>query len=731
MLSLALYLKAKESFVTEYVGLGHQTAVIYTSDSVAKTGIGIVVMHSNEDYTGFIANSELASRGHTVIATIPPNTHDIGSKLKYVGNCVEYLRKKTDIHKVLLLGHSGGATIMSAYQMLAENGRQVIRDKLYDGYSSEIDSLPVADGLLLLDANYGLSTMALISLDPNVKIQDRGTGVDEVLNPGNPAVGYSPNGNTQYTTRFISRYNSAQAKRMNLLSELALSGLNKVEAGVGAFDNDEPFIVAGADQMKFFNKLILQDTTLLSHTVGKWPLLHSDGTISDGIVHCVRRPMPYTNKTADYSDAVVTTVRGWLSSYAIRVSENFRILTDTIEGVDWKSNINNPIGNIAYVRCPSLFMGMTGSYEYLASEIIYNNSASIDKTIVFAEGAGHMLEPDQPKYDGITGAIFDYIDAWLRSRFSSDNSKNDLDQTKFQQEMMKETSKGPKLGSRSRGPVIDKSSDAVLQGMIKDILPEFRSFEYTDSKTGKSMTYHLFTPNNLDTLKKYPLVMFIADASTAGAFANTPLTQGYGGLIWATKESQEENPCFVLVPHYSGVAVDDNYDYTDEVDMTIRLLNEVVNSNAIDDKRLYTTGQSMGGMMSMYFNVAYPNVFAASIFVDSHWATETFNELVKQKFVWFIAGGEGKAYPELKPLEEAAEKEGFRYSYATWSAKLPETRQDELAKKMLDKNAPINIIQFETGSVLPKGINDADHMYSFDYAYRIKSVRDWMFKQVK
>lgn len=292
---------------------------------------------------------------------------------------------------------------------------------------------------------------------------------------------------------------------------------------------------------------------------------------------------------------------------------------------------------------------------------------------------------------------------------------------------------GPQLGSTGSGQVIDKSADATLQAMIKDVAPKFAQLDFKDATTGKTMRYNLFTPKDADKdkTKKYPLVMFIADASTPGASYAAPLTQGYGGLIWATDEWQKKNPCYVLVPQFSGVAVNDAYERTDEVDIAVRLLNSVVADKNVDANRLYATGQSMGGMISMYYNVAYPTLFAASIFVDSHWDTASFAELAKHKFVYFIAGDQGKAYADMKPLEEACEKDGVQYTYAQWSAKLPEKRQSELAATMLEKGAPVNIFQFEPGSVLPADGKGSEHMYSFDYAYKITAVRDWLFKQKK
>ncbi len=290
---------------------------------------------------------------------------------------------------------------------------------------------------------------------------------------------------------------------------------------------------------------------------------------------------------------------------------------------------------------------------------------------------------------------------------------------------------GPQLGSPGGGPAIDKSGDETLQAMIRTIVPEFKQYEYTDAETGKTIKYNLFTPKNMDASRAYPLLLFTADASTPGTDVTRPLTQGYGALVWATDASQAANPCYVLVPQYSGVAVNDAYEHTDEVDMVVRLVKSLAAEKNIDSNRLYTTGQSMGGMISMYYNITYPDVFAASIFVDCHWDTSKFGELVKHKFTFITAGKSGGSYGSYRAVEEAAEKAGVPYEFATWSAKLPQAEQDSLAQALLAKGAPVNIINFTPKSVLPDDGKGSEHMYSFDYAYRLAPVRDWLFRQSK
>ena len=113
--------------------------------------------------------------------------------------------------------------------------------------------------------------------------------------------------------------------------------------------------------------------------------------------------------------------------------------------------------------------------------------------------------------------------------------------------------------------------------------------------------------------------MFMGDGSTTSKGPLSPLMQGYGGITWAKDESQAKHPCFVLVSSYvrPDNVVNDTWETSYEVDMTLRLLEAVVAHYSIDRDRLYTTGQSMDWMMLFYFNGNHPDLFAASLFVGS------------------------------------------------------------------------------------------------------------------
>ncbi|WP_439239150.1 alpha/beta hydrolase-fold protein [Lonepinella sp. BR2919] len=297
---------------------------------------------------------------------------------------------------------------------------------------------------------------------------------------------------------------------------------------------------------------------------------------------------------------------------------------------------------------------------------------------------------------------------------------------------------GPQLGSvsNSASPYggADKSYDTTLPVLREQIAPRFQVLKFTDEATGKTLEYNLYTPKNYNPKKSYPLVMFIADASTAGKGTAAPLKQGYGGIIWATDESQAKNPAFVLVPAFSGVAVNDAWQHTDEVDLVIPLIKQLTKTYAIDQNRLYTTGQSMGGMISLYLNSLYPDFFAASMFVGSKWDINSLEPLKNNKFLYVTAAGD-KATETAQGVGAILAKANVPYGEVEFSAKLPQAEQDSQVAALLAKGNKANFIRFSKGTVLPTGVDGikgaSEHMYSFDYAYLLTPAREWLFEQHK
>ena len=224
--------------------------------------------------------------------------------------------------------------------------------------------------------------------------------------------------------------------------------------------------------------------------------------------------------------------------------------------------------------------------------------------------------------------------------------------------------KGGERGPRQGGHmVINKDSDSVFVALKQEALGKFKQLTFNDEQTGKTMEYNLLVPEGAEAGKKLPLVLFMADASTAGKEVTAPLTQGYGALEFASDRDQQKHPSFVLVPQYTDWAVQDDWSTT----------QTVCKEYNVDTNRLYTTGQSMGGMMSFYFNITHPDLFAASLFVSSQWDTSKMQDFGNKHFFYIVAGGDQKAYGGMQDLAKVLKANDARVDSASWSAKLPAT----------------------------------------------------------
>jgi hypothetical protein len=209
-----------------------------------------------------------------------------------------------------------------------------------------------------------------------------------------------------------------RGKRNNDILDLALERLAAIKAGKGAYTDDEPFFIAGAS---FTNHLIFgTDMSLFAHTQKPWPLLHADGSITTEIVHSVRVPEARQSPSPTLRGALKTTVLGYLSTYAIRTTNDFAYGEETsLRGVEWTSSWASPPGNAEGITVPFLTMGMTGSYEASMAETLHNHLKSPDKTLIYVEGASHgysvckRCEKTPGQYGDTVKTIYDYADSWL------------------------------------------------------------------------------------------------------------------------------------------------------------------------------------------------------------------------------------------------------------------------------------------------------------------------------
>lgn len=303
---------------------------------------------------------------------------------------------------------------------------------------------------------------------------------------------------------------------------------------------------------------------------------------------------------------------------------------------------------------------------------------------------------------------------------------------------------GPKLGQvsdKSSEPVVLTSSvtqigDVTLEtGQIAEStqymlqsnhtfnpdIADFQQLTYHDTQFNKDLMYNLFVPKNYDPKKSYPLVLFIHDAGVVSNNHIETLTQGLGAVIWASDKNQAINESFVLAPQYNAIMADDNSKTSDDMDVTVNLLKDLMTKYSIDENRLYNTGQSMGGMTSIAMDIKYPDLFAASLLVACQWDPNLVTPLANKPLWIVVSQGDNKANPGMDAITKVLSDNGSTIAKATWNAEASHEQLSNNVEQMLNQNAKVNYTVFEGGS----------HRYTWQYAYSIDGIREWLFKQHK
>ena len=288
-----------------------------------------------------------------------------------------------------------------------------------------------------------------------------------------------------------------------------------------------------------------------------------------------------------------------------------------------------------------------------------------------------------------------------------------------------------------KNTVIKSSKEILINSASRDLIVEdFKQFEFKDPKTGLTLGYNLYIPKNYDKNKKYPLVLFIHDAGPTDLKETVvALIQGNGAIVFASPEEQAKHEAFVLAPKYNKKIVNDDGNIDPLLDTTLNLLDYLKNEYSIDTDRLYTTGQSMGGMMSIVMNFRQPDLFAASYLVACQWDPTVVAPMAKNKIWITVSTGDEKAFPGMNAITDTLKKNGAKVAYGSWKGTYSSEEFIKAVKEIEKENANVNYSTLEKGTVIPKDVVETskggEHIYTWTIAYNIEGIRDWLFSQSK
>lgn len=249
------------------------------------------------------------------------------------------------------------------------------------------------------------------------------------------------------------------------------------------------------------------------------------------------------------------------------------------------------------------------------------------------------------------------------------------------------------------------------------------------------ISYNLFVPKNREAGKKYPLVLFMPDASVNGPEIKAALVQGIGATVWASPEEQAKRPCYVAAvqvtktPEVSGVINSDIIP-----NELISLIGKLCEENDIDVNRIYSTGQSQGCIMSLKLNYEHPELFAASLLVSGQWEADKAGTLTNARFFIGVSEGGMKEYPGMNMITENIEKNGGSVIRLRLNYRDGFEVNDEKVRAADDGKSIIYVV-YDKDTIFPDdGLERAPmahHARGWQLTYQMESAREWLFKQHK
>lgn len=148
------------------------------------------------------------------------------------------------------------------------------------------------------------------------------------------------------------------------------------------------------------------------------------------------------------------------------------------------------------------------------------------------------------------------------------------------------------------------------------------------SADGTQLPYRILFPENYDKEKKYPLILVLHGAGERGDDNEKQLV--HGSKLFLDSTVRRSYPAIVVFPqcpresYWSSVTIGRgqgplrlSFDYNNPITPPLRdaisLVRRLTEDEAVDTRRVYITGLSMGGMGTFEAVHRFPDLFAAAL----------------------------------------------------------------------------------------------------------------------
>ncbi|NAY93282.1 phospholipase [Muricauda sp. JGD-17] len=199
---------------------------------------------------------------------------------------------------------------------------------------------------------------------------------------------------------------------------------------------------------------------------------------------------------------------------------------------------------------------------------------------------------------------------------------------------------------------------------------------------GKTLPYRILLPQNFQSNKRYPVVLFLHGSGERGYDNQAQLT--HGASLFLKEKLREKYPAIVVFPqcsvNSSWSKIDVNGDFpnrefifyedaepTSDMILLEGLLKQIGKTYKVDKRRIYVGGLSMGGFGTFELVRRNPKLFAAA-FPICGGANPRISDQLKKLDWWVFHGAADKVVPEKcsGQMVEAMKEKGINVKYSVY-----------------------------------------------------------------
>jgi predicted peptidase len=186
--------------------------------------------------------------------------------------------------------------------------------------------------------------------------------------------------------------------------------------------------------------------------------------------------------------------------------------------------------------------------------------------------------------------------------------------------------------------------------IASDPVKMFEPRQFADEQ-GNVLKYRLLKPAGYNVNRKYPLVIFLHGAGERGDDNKVQLVHGMKEFLDPAR--REKMPCYVVAPQcptgkkwvevdWSAPSSKFPEQASDSLGLTIKLVQSMIETAAVDPNRIYITGLSMGGYGTWDAAARHPELFAAAAPICGGGDPETASRF-KHIALWAFHGDQDQA----------------------------------------------------------------------------------------